>query len=72
MAKRRAGIGNHKEQGDQMSSRRHLKLTSTTGEFGDREMRIDFSQGHAISYGMYTLQTTIKYSRQPVRLDSLT
>eukprot|EP01048_Picozoa_sp_COSAG05_P027376 COSAG05_NODE_7961_length_751_cov_3.217791_1_plen_61_part_10 len=37
MAKRRAGICNHKEQGDQMSSRRHLKLTSTTGEFGDRE-----------------------------------
>ena len=47
MANRGAGIYDHKEQGDQMSSRRHLKLTSTTGEFGDREMSIDFHLGHA-------------------------
>ena len=48
LARPRAGNCNHEEQGDQMSSRRHyIVLTSTTGEFGDREMRIDFNLGHA-------------------------
>ena len=32
----------------QSSSRRNSRMTSTTGEFGDREKRIDFSRAHAV------------------------